>query len=141
VTTPQTRVAGACASLGRAEVVRRCTALLAGGSSDPDFIITLGGPAAIRYLNDGQPESQAYWLRVWAARGLLWAGPGEDLAALRAGLDDDHWRVREMVCTITARHRVGELLGQAAHLEEADPIKRVRAAASRAVTRIVEAQA
>lgn len=79
--------------------------------------------------------------RVWAARGLLWAEPGEDIAALRAGLDDDHSRVREMVCKLTARHRVGELLGQAAHLEEADPITRVRAAASRAGRRIVEAEA
>lgn len=141
VTTPQTRVEGACARLGRCEVVGRCTALLAGASTDPDFIITLGGPAAIRYLNDGQPVNQAHWLRVWAARGLLWAGPGDDISALRAALADDHWRVREMVCKIAARHRVGELLDDAAQLEETDPVKRVRIASARAVMRILDAQA
>jgi hypothetical protein len=101
------------------EVIRRCNALLMGGTADPDFIIVLGGPAAVRYFKDGQLDHQAYWLRVWGARGLLWAGPGDDITALRDALDDDHWRVRESACRV-------------------DPIKRVRTAASRAAVSIVE---
>ncbi len=140
VTTPRLRVEGACTTLGRPEVVRRCRVLLAGGAADPDFIVTLGGLAAVRFLNDGQPDHQAYWLRVWGARGLLWAGPGEETSALRDALEDDQWRVREMACKVVARHRVGDLLDGVAHLE-ADPIKRVRTAASRAAASIVEAGA
>jgi hypothetical protein len=111
--------------------------LLTGGTADQDFLITLGGPAAIRYLDDGQPDHQAYWLRVWGARGLLWAGPGDDTVALRDALRDDHWRVREMACKVVARHRVGDLLEFVADLET-DPVKRVRTAASRAAVNIVE---
>lgn len=140
VTTPRIRVENACLRLGRSEVVRRCRTLLAGGSEDADFIITLGGPAAVRYLNDGQPGHQAYWLRVWGARGLLWAGPGEDITGLRNALNDDHWRVREMVCKVVARHRIGNLLDSVAALES-DPVKRVCAAAGRAAVAVVEGEA
>ena len=114
--------------------------MLAGGTEDPDFIITLGGPAAINYLDDGQPDHQTYWLRVWAARGLLWAGPGNDTTVLRGALEDNHWRVREMACKVVARHRVGDLLDGVTELE-LDPVQRVRTAAHRAATNIVEAGA
>lgn len=140
VTTPRVRVAGACARLGRSEVVHRCNSLLAGGSADVEFVIILGGPAAARYFDDGQPEHQEYWLRVWGARGLLWAGPGVDTAILRNALADEHWRVREMACKVVARHRVGGLLELVSDLE-ADPVKRVRTAASRAAMNIVQAGA
>lgn len=140
MTTPRLRIEGACARLGRSEVVRRCRVVLAGGASDPDFLITLGGPAAVRYLNDGQPDHQAYWLRVWATRGLLWAGPGDDITPLRDALADEHWRVREMACRVAMRHSIGDLLDRVASLE-ADPIKRVRSAAARAAVGIVESGA
>lgn len=140
VTTPRLRVEGACLRLGQPEVVRRCRALLAGDTADPDFIITLGGTAAVRYLNDGQPDHQAYWLRVWGARGLLWAGPGSDTAVLRGALDDDHWRVREMVCKVVARHDIGDLLDGVAVLES-DAVERVRTAAKRAAATIVDSKA
>ena len=138
--TPRLRVEGACQELGRGEVVQRCLHLLAGGSADPDFLITLGGPAAMHLLNDGVPDQQAYWLRVWAARGLLWVGPGKDIGLLRTALNDDAWRVREMLCKVVARHRVGDLLDDVADLES-DPIQRVRAAAARAAVSIVQAGA
>ncbi len=137
MTTPRARIEGACARFGQSEVVRRCNSLLAGGSADPEFVIALGGPAAVRYFDDGQPEHQEYWLRVWGARGLLWAGPGVDITVLRNSLADGHWRVREMACKVVARHRVGALLDLVSDLE-ADPIKRVRAAALRAAMNIVE---
>ena len=138
--TPQLRIEQACGRLGRSEVVARCLRLLAGGAEDPDFIETLGGGPAIRLLDDGIPAGQRYWLRVWAARGLLWAGVGDDPHLLRSALTDDAWRVREMTCKVIARHRVGDLLGEVAGLES-DPVPRVRSAASRAVTRIVADEA
>ena len=140
MTTPRLRVEGACCRLGRPEVIRRCCALLAGGTADPDFIITLGGPAAVRHLDDGQPAHQAYWLRVWGARGLLWAGVADDTSILRNALHDDHWRVREMACKVVARHQVGDLLDSVSTLES-DPMERVRAVATRAAAAIIEAGA
>lgn len=138
--TPRLRVEAACQELGGTEVVERCLHLLAGGCADPDFLITLGGPAAMHLLDHGAPDQQAYWLRVWAARGLLWAGPGGDIGLLRTGLNDDAWRVREMLCKVVARYRVGDLLDDVAGLES-DPVQRVRAAAGRAVISIVQASA
>ena len=98
--------------------------------------MSLGGTPAMHLLADGVPPEQAYWLRVWAARGLLWAGAGDDPNALRIGLTDDSWRVREMTCKVIARHRVCELLEDVVPLEE-DRNSRVRAAAKRAAQRIV----
>lgn len=138
--TPRLRVEQACAEFGRAEVVRRCLALLAGDEAGPQFIVTLGGSAARQLLSDGIPSAQAYWLRVWATRGLLWAGPGADASALRPALIDEHWRVREMACKVVARHHIGDLLDEVAALES-DPVPRVRTAAGRAAARIVATDA
>jgi hypothetical protein len=128
----------ACRRLGQREVVRRCEALLVGGDASPDFVIVLGGAPAIRLLGDGLPADQRYWLRVWSARGLLWAGPPQHLATLRRALGDGHWRVREMACKVVAWHRLGDLFDDVTRLES-DGNSRVRAAASRAVRSIVEA--
>ena len=114
--------------------------MLEGDDADPEFIVTLGGDAAVRLLGDGVRPGQEYWLRVWAARGLLWAGPGDALEPLRNGLADEHWRVREMVCKVIARHRLGDLLDDVGALR-ADPVERVRIAATRAETRIVAGEA
>jgi hypothetical protein len=92
--SPRARVDDACRRRSHAAVVAGCRTLLAGGTADPDLIITLGGPAASRYLDDGEPEQHSYWLRVWAARGLLWAGPAGSTAVLHDALGDEHWRVR-----------------------------------------------
>lgn len=139
--TPRHRIERSCAALGREVVVRRCSALLTGGQIDDEsFLLVLGGQPARGLLLKGVPPEEAYWVRVWAARGLLWAGPGEDLAVLRQALTDGSWRVREMVCKVVARHLVAELLADVADLD-ADPVPRVRAAARRAVTRIVAAEA
>lgn len=108
--------------------------------TDADFIITLGNRAhALRLLDAGEEATDVYWLRVWAARGLLWAGPGSS-DVLHAALVDEHWRVREMACKVIARHRVGDLLSEVSARED-DEADRVREAARRAVTRIVEAGA
>ena len=134
--TPRLRVAAACERLGAEAVVARCHDLLAGGEESADFLIALGGTPARRLVAEGFPPGQEYWLRVWAARGLLWAGPGDDADSLRAGLRDESWRVREMTCKVIARHRVEGLLDDVVPLEN-DRIARVREAAKRAAQRIV----
>ena len=136
--TPQLRINRACERLGRGEVVRRCLDLLVGRDEDLELLITLGGSHAQQLIANGTPETQRYWVRVWAARGLLWAGVGEGADDLRAALADDSWRVREMVCKVIARHRVGDLLEDVAALEH-DPVPRVQDAAARDEARIIEA--
>jgi hypothetical protein len=91
----------------------------------------------MRLLVAGVPEHQEYWVRVWAMRGLLWASRGECIEVLRRGLQDKHWRVREMTCKVVARHRVGGALDALA-AAESDANPRVRRAAVRAAMRIVE---
>lgn len=135
--TPQVRIEKACRELGRSEVVGRCSRLLAGGVGDPEFIVVLGGTHALRLLDNGIPDGQGYWLRVWGARGFLWAGVDENTEALRVGLTDGSWRVREMTCKVIARHRVDDLLDEVAALQS-DLVPRVRLAAARAVMRIVQ---
>ena len=137
--TPRVRIAGACERLGRAEVIRRCLALLT-GDRDDELLLALGGSHAEQLIGRGVPSDQAYWARVWAARGLLWAGVGDSTIELRRALSDDSWRVREMACKVAGRHRMGRLLTDVAALER-DPVSRVREAAARAARRIVESAA
>jgi hypothetical protein len=47
-------------------------------------------------------------------------------------MSDEAWRVRELAAKVVARHVIGDALPAVAALR-ADPIPRVRAAASRAV--------
>ncbi|MCA2219367.1 HEAT repeat domain-containing protein [Jidongwangia harbinensis] len=128
---PRARIAEACDRRGTDDIVDGCLALLAGDDTDADLIMVLGGPAGPHYL-DAPPE-QRYWLRVWAARGLLWA-PRRDRAApaVCRALDDEAWRVREMAAKVVARHRVAAAFDALPPLLE-DPTPRVRFAASRAL--------
>jgi len=100
--------------------------------ADDALIMALGGPPARDVLDRGPDSDQRYWLRVWAARGLLWAWDDTGLEAVRRALDDPAWRVREMAAKVVARHLLGDLLTAVAELR-ADPRPRVRAAATRAV--------
>jgi HEAT repeat protein len=126
--TPRQSVELECARRGTAEVVAGCAALLAGGTADERLVLALGGPAAHAVL-DG---AQQYWLRVWGARGLLYAWDGQAADTVTAALADEHWRVREMAAKVVRRHRLGEALPAVAALEH-DPVPRVRAAAARAL--------
>ena len=90
-------------------------------------------------LDDTGPELQ-YWLRVWAARGLLWAWSDEALPAIVEALADEHWRVREMAAKVVARHRLGDAFDDVASLAE-DPVPRVASAAARAVRNLVTSEA
>jgi hypothetical protein len=110
-----------------------------GDDPDPGLLIMLGGPHAesVLALADEERAVHRYWFRVWAARGLLWAlddqvASRDVVDALRTGLGDPAWRVREMSAKVIARHALGDLFGAVAALHD-DPVPRVRAAADRAV--------
>lgn len=132
--TPRESVEQECARRGRDDVVAGCIELLNGYEADPDLILALGGPPA-RWVVTGEQAGPPYWLRVWAARGLLWAWDDVALPSLLLALTDEAWRVREMALRVVARHRLEDALTTVADLQE-DPVPRVRAAASRALVRL-----
>lgn len=135
--TPRQSIEAECARRGKAGVVAGCVALLAGREADPGLVVALGGPGAPRVISG---ENKQYWLRVWGARGLLWAWDDVAVKSVTAALRDDHWRVREMACKVIARHQVGAALRVVVELRE-DPVPRVRAAAARTLVLLTEAGA
>jgi hypothetical protein len=138
-TAPRERIQAAAAALGPTAFVAGCVGLLRGDDGDPELVQALGGPGTSHVLVDATGKNR-YWLRVWAARGLLWAWDPEATAALGAALDDEAWRVREMACKVVARHALDDLLDEVLALRN-DPVPRVRAAASRAVVRLTQGAA
>ena len=132
--TPRESVEQECAHRGKAAVITGCVELLEGREADDELIRALGGPPA-NWTLSGEAPGPSYWLRVWAARGLLWAWDDAALPSLMTACDDEAWRVREMALKVVARHRVGEALTTVARLAD-DPVPRVRAAAFRALVRL-----
>jgi HEAT repeat protein len=130
--SPRTRILAECTRLGRSEVVARCVRLLEGGDVDDAFIRVLAGRTAPWWFAHREDEDLRYWPRSWGARGLLWAWDDAALPALRVALCDPAWRVREMAAKVVARNLVGDALDDVAPLR-ADPVRRVRIAATRAV--------
>lgn len=98
---------------------------------DAELLTALGGPGAGKFL-DGAVHRDTYWPRVWGARGLLWVWDDAATGEVRLALTDDAWRVREMALKVIARHRVGDLVPEAAGACD-DPVPRVRKAANRAL--------
>ena len=99
--TPQQNVEEECARRGVASVVAGCVDLLNGQQTDDDLIMALGGPPA-DWVRTGEPSGSPYWLRVWAARGLLYAWNDSARPAVVKALRDDAWRVREMALKVVA---------------------------------------
>ncbi|MEP7021705.1 MAG: HEAT repeat domain-containing protein [Pseudonocardiales bacterium] len=133
--TPRQSIDEECARRGKDEVVAGCIDLLRGRDDDGDLILALGRPPA-RWVVTGEPGGPDYWLRVWAARGLLWAWDDVALSPLIVALSDEAWRVREMAVRVVARHRLVDAVETVADLQD-DPNARVRAAAKGALKRLV----
>jgi HEAT repeats len=130
--SPRESIALECDRRGKEHLVAGCIELLRGRTVDDELVLALGGPPAARAVTG---DLQPYWLRVWAARGLLWAWDDVALEALTDALDDETWRVREMALKVVARHRLHDTLTSVAYLGD-DPVPRVRAAAFRAMVRL-----
>jgi HEAT repeat protein len=141
--TPRQSVEQECGRRGTARLVAGCVELLAGGDADYSLVYALGGPAADSVLGPHPRRDQRYFLRVWAARALLYAwdegAPGLRDAVL-AALADESWRVREMAAKVVARREFGDGLTAVAGLQH-DPVPRVRAAAARATAMLTAARA
>ncbi len=138
--TPRQSVEQECRRRGEAEVVAGCIELLAGRDADRPLVYALGGPAAESVLGPHPRRDQRYFLRLWAARALLYAWDDSALEAVLAALADEAWRVREMAAKVIARRKLGEALSAVAALQR-DPVSRVRAAATRATVVLTAAGA
>jgi hypothetical protein len=134
---PRRSVEALAARRGRRATVAACLDLLAGRLVDDDVVVALGGPPA-RLAQAGGPEPADYWTRVWALRGLLWLWDDVAESALIRAMSDESWRAREMAAKVAGRHRVAPAL-DALDALRGDPVPRVRAAAHRAVERIISA--
>lgn len=137
--TPQQSIRAECDRRGKSAVVAGCIDLLSGREVNPTLIHALGGAPAKWAVEGGDP-GPPYWLRVWAARGLLWAWDDEALPAVMRALNDDAWRVREMALKVVARQLLDAALPAISDLHT-DPNARVRRAAERAADRLARADA
>jgi hypothetical protein len=137
--TPRQSIDQESARRGVSAVVSRCVAILNGREADDDFLLVLAGPAAESVINGLAGGKDGYWPRVWAMRALLYAWEDRASAVVIGGTADDAWRVREMALKVMARQRLGEGLEPALGLQR-DTVRRVRAAAERAVQILVAAQ-
>ena len=133
---PAARIAHAVAALGEGEVVSRSVALLAGYNVGDEFLLYAGGTHAKGIL-DGAPP--LYWPEVWGARALMYVWDDSAQIAVRAGLTNQAWRVREMSAKVTAARGlpfVEEITALAT-----DDNARVRAQAARTLGEIADAGA
>jgi HEAT repeat len=138
--TPQQSIDAECARRGKSALVEGCIQLIRRQKTDVALVMALAGPAARVVLDYDVADEKRYWLRVWGARGLLWAWDDVAIPAIGEALADPAWRVREMAAKVIAKHVVGEHFDAVAALRE-DSIPRVAAAATRAVTMLTEREA
>lgn len=142
--TPGDRARAAADAIGDLALTRWCADLLAGraiwgAEADPDPA-WIGGATVAGW---GSPEhltaATDYWVRVWAARTLLYVWDDAVIADVVAGLRHPAWRVREMCAKVCARWQVPEAADTCAELAD-DETPRVRVAALRVLGAVGEAE-
>jgi len=139
MTTPRLSIEAECGRRSKPALVAGCVALLTNQEPVDDALVIALGARAGPFVLESGPESQ-YWLRVWAARGLLWAWDPMALPAILTALDDEHWRVREMAAKVVARHLIDEAFEVVSGMAD-DPVPRVVEAAARAVRMLIASSA
>lgn len=135
--TPRESVLEECRQRGTKNVVSRCEAILRGEVVDESTLIALAGPSAEAVIEGREGGLEGYWPRVWAMRGFLYAWNETAITVVLDGATDEHWRVREMSAKVVARHQVTDAFESMERLR-GDPVPRVRAAADRALSRLLE---
>jgi hypothetical protein len=125
---PGDRIALAVDRFGEHEVADRAAALLRGTNEGEEFLLWVGGRHAQGIL-DGAPA--LYWPEVWGARTLLYAWEDAAATAVRLGLANQAWRVREMCCRVVAARELD--FGADLVPLLTDEVARVRANAARAL--------
>jgi HEAT repeat protein len=136
--SPRTSVTRYVVLVGEDALVEALIALLKGGELTAELGEVLAGPASRTVLAGRQGGPSGYWVRVWALRGLLYVVSARATAHVVAACADPAWRVREMALKVIAAHRLDDGL-EAAAISQGDDVARVRAAASRALVRLVSA--
>jgi len=139
-TTPRASIEAECRRVGAEQVVTSCVQILSGGEVDAATLFVLAGPGAEHVLRGQEGGVAGYWPRVWAMRGLLYAWEDAATRVVIEGAGDESWRVREMCAKVVTRHRLGDAVDAMARLSD-DQVPRVRAAAERALVRLVESEA
>lgn len=161
--TPADRARAASGALGIEELASWCADVLTGtcdllGAGSPESFSEAGAashnahaPPDPRWLGVdaagtwGDPASWPdrgldYWPRVWAARTLLHQWHPVAASAIRQGLSDPAWRVREMCAKVVARYEESIAADACARLAEGDSTPRVRVAALRALAVVGESE-
>lgn len=105
---------------------------------EPELMSYLGGRRGPRFVEFGLGK-EAYWLRVWPLRAMLYAWHPSGASIVVAGLADEHWRVREMAGKVAALRELGATAEACAALL-GDPVPRVRAVAARVIAVVGEAE-
>jgi hypothetical protein len=125
---------------GEPGFVSRCLVLYRTLSWDdePELMFYLGGRRGPRFVEFGVGK-EAYWLRVWPLRAMLYAWHPSAEPVVVDGLADEHWRVREMAGKVVALREVSAAADAVAGLLS-DSVPRVRAVAARAIAGIGEAE-
>jgi hypothetical protein len=141
VTTPREHWAAVERQYGVVSTVQWCAELLIGAvtaeeTEHPAFDALGRGGYLERILAGEAPD---YWIRVWAARGLLYVWEESAAPSVVAGLSDEHWRVREMCAKVSRFRGLGQAGDDLARLL-ADAVPRVRLAATRALADLGEAE-
>lgn len=124
--SPGDRIALAIKQFGEHDVADRAAALLTGTNEGEEFLLWVGGRHAQGIL-DGAPA--LYWPEVWGARTLLYAWEDAAAPAIRAGLANRAWRVREMCTRVVAARELDFGVDLLPLLT--DEVARVRANAAR----------
>jgi hypothetical protein len=135
--TPRQSIEFECQRRGEKPVVDRCIAILSGRRVDEATLLVLAGPHAVTVIRGGESGVEGYWPRVWAMRGLLYAWDPTASGVVIAGRNDSHWRVREMSAKVVARRHLDDAHDAMTALLD-DDVARVRAAAERALIRLVQ---
>lgn len=126
-------IAELAAHVGEQAVVSVCLDLLEGAARD-DHLDELGYLTGLVFEPGAATLDESrwkpYWTRSWGARGLLHVWDERAVAAVVAGLDDEHWRVAETCLKVATRRELGEA-GPGAVLLLDHRLDRVRAQALR----------
>ena len=135
--TPRQSIEFECQRRSESQVVDDCLAILSRRPVNEETLVALAGPHALTVIGGGEGGVEGYWPRVWALRGLLYAWDETATGAVIAASDDFHWRVREMSAKVVARRRLEDAHDAMVTLVD-DEVERVRAAAERALIRLVQ---
>ena len=136
--SPRTSITRFGAVVGEDSLVQALISLLEGEELTAELGEVLAGPASHTVLEGREGGPSGYWARVWALRGLLYVFNERATDHVVAATSDPAWRVREMALKVIAARRLDDGLEAAARCQD-DDVARVRAAASRALARLVSA--